>query len=106
MEILADPASRKVELRGGNGMIAVDPTGRGVLVVRKLPAAPGGKTYEAWVIPPGGKPQAAGTFDGGDGMTMVVLDAPVAKGAVVAATVEPDGGLDQPSSKPLLTAQT
>jgi anti-sigma-K factor RskA len=106
LSIVADPSVQKAELSGGNGMVAVTRDGRGVLVVDKLPAAPSGKTYEAWVIPPGGKPQAAGTFDGGDGMTMVVLDAPVAKGAVVAATVEPDGGLDQPSSKPLLTAQT
>jgi anti-sigma-K factor RskA len=106
LSIVADPNARKAQLRGGTGTVAVTSDGRGVLVVDRLPAAPNGKTYEAWVIPPGGKPQRAGTFDGGDGLTMVMLDTPVMQGAVVAATVEQDGGVDQPSSKPLLSAQT
>ena len=45
---------------GGQGMVAVDATGRGVLVVDRLPAAPAGKTYEAWVIAPGGEPLSNG----------------------------------------------
>jgi anti-sigma factor RsiW len=105
MEILADPASRKVELRGGNGMIAVDPTGRGVLVVRKLPAAPAGKTYEAWVIPPGGEPKRAGLFRGGESPTMLALDEMVPRGSVVAATMERRGGADKPTETPLFSAQ-
>ena len=32
-QVLADPSSQKIALRGGNGMLAVDPAGRGVLVV-------------------------------------------------------------------------
>ena len=74
MEIFTNPASRKVALRGGNGTVAVDPTGHGVLVVRRLPTAPAGKTYEAWVIPPGGEPKRAGLFRGGDAATMLTLD--------------------------------
>jgi anti-sigma factor RsiW len=104
-EVLADPASRKVELRGGNGMIAVDPTGRGVLVVRRLPAAPAGKTYEAWVIPPGGKPKRAGLFQGGESPTMLMLDEVVPRGSVVAATMEQQGGVDKPTETPLFSAQ-
>jgi anti-sigma-K factor RskA len=105
LAIVADPATQKSELHGRKGMVAVARDGRGVLVVNGLPAAPDGMTYEAWVIPPHGKPQRAGTFDGGAAMTMVVLDEHVMHGAVVAATVERDGGVDQPTSKPLLSAQ-
>ena len=106
LAVAADPASRKIELRGRNGMLAVAPTGDAVLVVSKLPAAPSGMTYEAWVIPAGGAPQRAGTFDGGGTMTMVELDQPVPKGATVAATMERDGGAERPTSQPFLSART
>jgi anti-sigma-K factor RskA len=106
LQIVADPASHTVALQGGRGTVAVGQNGVGVLVVDRLPAAPSGKTYEAWVIPAGGKPQRAGTFDGGDGMTMVKLQMPVPHGATVAATVERDGGVDAPTTKPFLSAET
>ena len=106
MQILVDPNSRKVQLRGGNGLLAVDPTGRGALVVERLPAAPAGKTYEAWVIPPGGKPKRAGLFRGGDSPTMLTLDEMVPAGSVVAATMERQGGVDAPTETPLFSAQT
>jgi anti-sigma-K factor RskA len=105
LHIVADPASRKVELHGKPGMVAVAPDGEGVLVVEHLPAAPAGMTYEAWVIPHGGKPQRAGVFRGGDDMTMVKLGMHVPHGATVAATVEKHGGADAPTSPPLLSAQ-
>jgi anti-sigma factor RsiW len=98
LRIVADPASRKVGLHGESGMVAVAPNGDGVLVVEHLPAAPTGMTYEAWVIPRGGKPQRAGVFHGGEDMTMVKL-------ATIAATVEKHGGSDRPTSRPLLSAQ-
>jgi anti-sigma-K factor RskA len=104
--IVADPSSRKAELRGGNGMVAVDRTGRAVLIVDRLPSAPADHTYEAWVIPPGGAPRKAGLFHGGGSMTMVPLAETVPKGAVVAATVEQSGGVDKPTQTPVFTAQT
>jgi len=104
--IVSDPSSRKSELEGGNGMVAVDRAGNGVLIVQRLPNAPAGHTYEAWVIPHGGKPVKAGLFRGGGSMTMVQLGEKVPKGAVVAATVERSGGADQPTQTPLFTAQT
>ncbi|MDX6487079.1 MAG: hypothetical protein QOF43_2232 [Gaiellaceae bacterium] len=105
-QILADPAATKTTLRGTSGMVAVDSTGRGVLVVHRLPAAPGDKTYEAWVIPPGGKPIPAGTFRGGGAMTMVPLREAVPIGSVVATTVEREGGVERPTQTPIFSAQT
>jgi len=106
MQILLDPASRKVALRGGSGMVAVDRHGRGVLLVHRLPAAPAGMTYEAWVIPRGGTPQQAGLFRGGRSMTMVRLSRTVARGSVVAATIERAGGVSRPTRTPVIAAQT
>jgi anti-sigma factor RsiW len=105
-QVLADPNSRKVSLKGGNGMLAVDPSGRGVLVVHRLPAAPSGQIYEAWVIPPGGVPRKAGLFSSKGSMTMVPLAENVPKGSIVAATVERAGGVDKPTQTPVFSAQT
>lgn len=106
MEIYMDPASTKTALQGRSGMLAVDPAGRGALIVHRLPAAPADKVYEAWVIPPGSKPIRAGTFRGGGSMTMVPLDGSVPSGSVVAATIERSGGVDAPTAAPVLSART
>ncbi len=72
--------------------------GRAVLVLDRVDRAASGKTYEAWVID-GGTPKRAGLFQGG-GRAVVALEIPVAPGAVVAATLEPAGGVDVPTSTP------
>jgi anti-sigma-K factor RskA len=105
LAILSDPSSRRVALDGGSGVVAVDPSGQGVLVVDRLAAPPSGKTYEAWVIPPGGKAAAAGLFEGGDGTTVVRLERSVARGSTVAVTVERAGGADAPTQQPVLHAR-
>ncbi len=105
-QVLGDANSQKIALRGGSGMLAIDPSGRGVLVVEHLPAAPSGRTYEAWVIPPGGAPRKAGLFSSSGSMTMVPLAEKVPKGSVVAATVERAGGVDKPTQTPVFSAQT
>jgi hypothetical protein len=67
VELLRDPATRVVELRGAGPspaatarMIWHDKAG-GQLFVANLPAAPPGKTYELWALD-GPGPTAAGTF--------------------------------------------
>jgi anti-sigma-K factor RskA len=92
-------------LAGGRGLVAIDPAGRGVLVVHQLTAAPSGKTYEAWVIPHGGAPRPAGLFHGGGATTIVRLRQPVPRGAVVATTIERSGGVQQPTQTPIFSAQ-
>jgi anti-sigma-K factor RskA len=105
VQILADPATRRVTLNGRRGVVAVDPSGRGVLVVQRLPRAASGKTYEAWVIPAGGKPKPAGLFHGGGPQTVVKLSRTVPRGAVVAATLERAGGVGAPTQTPFLSAR-
>ena len=105
VQILADPATRRVALNGRSGVVAVDPAGRGVLVVQRLPRAVSGKTYEAWVIPAGGKPKSAGLFRGGGPQTVVKLSQTVPRGAVVAATLERAGGASAPTQTPFLSAR-
>jgi anti-sigma factor RsiW len=101
--ILADPAARRVPLSGEHGTLVVRDTGQAALVLQRLPRAPEGKTYEAWVIE-GGKPRPAGLFEGGSGPQAVVLDEPVPEGAQVAATIEEAGGVDSPRGDAVFSA--
>jgi anti-sigma-K factor RskA len=81
----------------GNLIVAGD---EGTLVVC-LDQAPSGKTYEAWVIE-GDTPRRAGLFAGG--CRSVQLQEPVASGNTVAVTLEDEGGVDSPTTDPLLSA--
>lgn len=85
-------------------------TGRAALVVPRdsqpvllldLPAPPAGKQYEAWVIR-GGTPIRAGLAPQREGVVLVTLSASVAAGDVAAVTLEVTGGVDQPTSDPIV----
>ena len=98
-------ALQRVAISGASGSLVVSSGQTAALVLSDLPAVPGGKTYEAWVIDRG-KATAAGLFNGGHGMTYVTIGRHVPKGATVGVTVEPAGGSDQPSTTPLIVSQT
>jgi anti-sigma factor RsiW len=98
VNILADPAARHVAVSGASGELVVAPSGAAVLAVH-LPHPPHGKTYEAWVAD--GAVRRAGQFSG----KTFVLQERVAPGAQVLVTLENTGGVDAPTSKPLLSAR-
>ena len=98
-----DSRPEALALKGANGSLIVSPSGEGTLVVDELAPAPPGKTYEAWVIE-GGDPRPAGTFAGG-GRVALALTRKIPEGAVVAVTVEPAGGVEQPTSMPLFSSE-
>jgi anti-sigma-K factor RskA len=91
---------QRVPVAGLQGSVVVGSGGSAALVAFHLPAAPAGKTYEAWVIPKGKSPAPAGLFKGGAPATFVPLNGKVPTGSQVAVTVEPAGGSAQPTSKP------
>jgi anti-sigma-K factor RskA len=98
----AREALRGVPLTGATGSVVVS-GGRGALVVSHLAPAPAGKTYQAWVIEDG-RARSAGTFAGGGRTIVFRLDRALPAGAVVAVTLEPSGGVDQPTRKPFITS--
>jgi anti-sigma-K factor RskA len=103
LRILGDPDARSIPLEGADGRLVVDPKGSAALAVRGLQPAPEGKTYELWVIRDD-KPRPAGLFEGDDEDDLVVLDEKVDRGAKVAATLEADGGVDEPTGRLLFSA--
>jgi hypothetical protein len=98
----AQEALRGVPLTGAKGSVVVS-NGSGALVVSDLAPAPAGKTYEAWVVKDG-RASPAGTF-ARRGRTIVFrLTRALPAGAVVAVTLEPSGGVGQPTQKPFITS--
>ncbi|HTS65774.1 MAG TPA: anti-sigma factor [Candidatus Acidoferrales bacterium] len=89
-----------------SGNIFVNRSQGVLLIANRLPPAPAGKAYEMWIIPKGGKPKPAGMFQSAsDGSGMHVQRGPVDTNAdVVAVTMEPAAGSDQPTSTPLFAA--
>lgn len=88
-----------------SGSVVLDANGKATLNISGLPAAPHGKTYEAWVIPAGRPPRPAALFPGG-ASTTTHLAGTVPQDAVIAVTVERAGGVDHPTSTPIFSAQT
>ncbi len=99
----ADPAATRTS--SGNASLAVA-SGRGALSLARLPPAPAGKIYQAWVIPPGKAPIPAGLFDVRGGRAVIVLEPTVEPGAIVAITLEAAGGAPAPTGTPLLAVKT
>ena len=91
------------QLADAEGGLLVAPDGEAALVVCGLQPAPEDKTYEAWVIE-GETPRPAGLFRGGGGCPPVLLERAVPKGSQVAVTLEPRGGVDQPTG-PLVRSE-
>lgn len=101
--IVANPDSRTIALDAGTGRLVVDPDGRAALVLHGLGPAPRGKTYETWIVE-GEVPRPAGLFPGQDGIDVVAVDGQVGSGTVVAVTIEPVGGVDAPSTTPIVAS--
>jgi anti-sigma-K factor RskA len=98
-----DARPEALALEGTNGSLIVSPEGEGTLLVDELAAAPPDMTYEAWVIQ-NGTALPAGTFSGGNRVAFV-LTRTIPDGAVVAVTLEPAGGVEKPTNRPLFSSE-
>jgi anti-sigma-K factor RskA len=113
LALLTDPASRVVELAGlppspsAQGRVIWNPRAGGLLVAVDLPPVPPGKTYELWAIS-GGKPLPAGLFtvdaQGKGTLTLSPLEG-VSTVDVFAVTLEPEGGVPQPTGQMYLASK-
>jgi len=110
LSILNEPETRQVVF-GENapnppkGRVFVNSKQGVLLIASNLPPAPAGKTYEMWVIPKGGAPRPAGTFQAGaQGTAMHILPGVVESSVTLAVTVEPEAGSPAPTSGILFSA--
>ena len=101
--VLADTNTTSVPMNGGSGKVVVNDAGSAVLVLNALPAAPSGKTYQAWVITDD-TPVSAGVFAPSEDRAVVPIPQTVPAGSVVAVTIEPDGGVSAPTRAPAMSS--
>lgn len=88
-----------------HGQVFVSRNGGVVFLGRRLPQLADGRTFEFWLVPAKGNPQAAGLFTtNAEGLSVNVLSQSINPGefAAIAVSIEPGGGSPQPSSKPIL----
>jgi anti-sigma-K factor RskA len=70
-----------------------------------LPAAPSGRTYQLWIVPAQGNPISAGVFQVdslGNGQVMLPALPPDVTAKAFAVTLEPAGGVPQPTGPKVL----
>jgi anti-sigma-K factor RskA len=105
------PQSRMVALEGtgdapqqGHAEVMILDDDRAVLMAEDMPRAPEGRTYQIWVIE-GDVPEPGGLFEPRGESVAAVVEKPLDKGDVIAVTIEPAGGSQQPTTDPLMTAK-
>jgi anti-sigma-K factor RskA len=113
VELLRDPATRVVDLRGqgpaaaASGRMLWNDAGGGHLFVAGLPPAPAGKTYELWIIA-GKIPRPGGLFgvdEAGRSAHRVPPEAAAGAVDVFAVTLEPEGGTRAPTGPVVLASK-
>jgi anti-sigma-K factor RskA len=98
------PDSQRAEASVSSGGTATlvwsQALGKSALIVKGLSPLPSDKTYELWYIDANGEPRRAGLLSGSS--TWHVLDGRMAKGDTIGVTIEPSGGSNSPTTKPIV----
>jgi hypothetical protein len=110
IEVMVAPGSSvatfegRATAAGASGFAAFGADGAGYLVVVNMPVAPAGTTYQAWYIADG-VPASAGLLNvDRDGYAVTALSGRPGT-QVIALTVEPAGGSEQPTSDPVAAGE-
>jgi hypothetical protein len=110
IEVMVAPGSSVATLEGtaaaagASGFAAFGADGAGYMVLVDVPAAPAGTTYQAWYIADG-VPASAGLLSvDRDGYAVTALSGRPGT-QVIALTVEPAGGSEQPTSAPVAAGE-
>jgi anti-sigma-K factor RskA len=93
------PDARRYHFAGGEVLTRGD---RLYLAMHDLPAPPRGRVYQAWTLPKGSTRMAPSiTFQPAGGSAVLHLPEAATAVEAVAVSVEPAGGSQQPTSKPI-----
>jgi anti-sigma-K factor RskA len=90
--------------QGANAVVASINENQVILVARDLPSVPEDRTCQIWVISDE-VPRPSGLFQPDGNMTATPITNSITNADVIAVTVEPAGGSEQPTSDPVLLAE-
>jgi anti-sigma-K factor RskA len=90
--------------QGANAEVAFINENQVILVARNMPSVPEDRTCQIWVISED-VPKPSGLFQPDGNMTATPITNSITKADVIAVTVEPAGGSEQPTSDPVLLAE-
>ena len=90
---------------GATGYVVFPAQGTGYIVLTGLPAAPGDHAWQAWTIGDGSPVSAGMVPVGSDGLAVLEGVTPIPGTKVVALTIEPTGGSQQPTTAPVVVGQ-
>jgi Anti-sigma-K factor rskA len=104
--VLAAPDARltaRGTTAGGVATVVASQSRRALIITTSgLPVLTGGKVYELWFIAPSGARRAGLLPAEKDGKTAPLLASGLVPGDSVALSVEPAGGTNQPTTKPIV----
>jgi hypothetical protein len=90
--------------QGANAEVASIHKNQVILVAKDMPSVPEDRTCQIWVIS-NDVPKPSGLFQPDEDMTSTPITNSITKADVIAVTVEPAGGSEQPTSDPVLLAE-
>ena len=90
--------------QGANAEVASIHKNQIILVAKNMPSVPEDRTCQIWVIK-GDVPQPSGLFQPDGNMTATPITNSISQADVIAVTVEPAGGSEEPTSDPVLLAE-
>jgi len=101
-DLLTDPSAVLVhqDVPGDGAVTAILTDHRAVFTATQMPPPDDGSVYQLWVVRDG-QPHSAGVMTSDDGTVRQFAD-DFAPGDVLAVTVEPAGGSEQPTSDPIM----
>ncbi|HEX4748573.1 MAG TPA: anti-sigma factor [Bryobacteraceae bacterium] len=109
LAVMSRPDTKAVQFgnleNAPRGRVFVNKHGTVIFIGLGLPNLPAGKSFELWLVPALGAPQAAGVFepdDAGRAVQIASAGPDVANRAAIAVTIEPRQGSPAPTSKPFL----
>jgi anti-sigma-K factor RskA len=105
-----DGATMKVKGPGSSGsLITSDNVNTGVLYAQGLAALDPSQTYQVWLIDSTGTPVSVGTFSPEPGQTyitvLIISSEPITHFSAMGVTIEPMGGLPQPTGPMVLSTE-
>jgi anti-sigma-K factor RskA len=90
--------------QGANAQVLSINKNQAILVAKDMPSVPEDQTCEIWVIS-NDVPKPSGLFQPDPNMTAAPITNSITNADVIAVTVEPAGGSEQPTSDPVLLAK-